>query len=275
MTVNYLEIRGSRNGTDATDRGSTAELVWSVWGSDSVNTCRTAMQSVVPGTYDGLILKSVSWEHLGNETFEFRASYVSPEKADKSEPLDVGEYTFSFDTGGGSVQRKYSTGTTSFAKSGGTAPNFKGAIGVKQDGVAQEVEGVEVGIPAMKISIRKRVANATLTLSYVNTLYQLTYTVNNGEFLGFAAGELLFIGATGQQATNSDPEVTYNFIASPNVTGMAIGDISSIAKDGHEYLWVYFGVTEDSTAGQTVKTPHAAYVEKVYEEADFSGLGIV
>lgn len=275
MTVSILEIRGSRNGTDATDRSSSAELVWSVWGSDDLATCKAALVSSVPDTYDGLIYKSLTWEHLGNGTWEFHASYVHPDKADRDNTLDVGDYSFSFDTGGGTVNRKYSIATTSYAKSGETAADFKGAIGVVQDGFAQQVEGVDVGIPALKFSVRKRFANADLTTGYVNTLHALTYTTNNATFMGFAAGELLFVGASGQQGTDSDPEVTFNFIASPNVTGLSVGDITSIAKKGHEYLWVFFESIEDATAKATVKRPKSVHVEQVYGSSNFSSLGIV
>lgn len=270
MTVQHVELRGSRSGSDATDRSGTAELVWSVWGSDDLDTARNHIVTYVPSTFDGLAYKSLTWEHLGAGAWEFRASYVHPDRADRNATLDVGDYTFSFDTTGGTVQRKYSLASTAYPKPGETAGSFKGAIGVTQDGV----EGVEIGIPALKFSVRRRFAQASITLSYVQTLAAMTYTTNNDTFLGFAAGELLFIGASGQEGLESDPEITFNFIASPNVTGLMIGDISSIAKGGHEYLWVYFEPIEDDTAKLTVRQPKSVHVEQVYEQSDFDNLGI-
>lgn len=271
MTVEYVEIRGSQSGSDASDRTSTAELAWSVWGSSTLATVKSTMNSVVPAAFDGLILKSVSWEHLAADKWEFRASYVHPDKADRDNTLDVGDYTFSFDTSGGTVTRTQSLATTKYAKTGETAADFKGAIRVTKDGV----EGVEIGIPALKFSIRKRFANADLDLAYINALHAMTYTTNDDTFLGFSAGELLFIGASGQEGTDSDPEITFNFIASPNVTGLTIGDITGVAKTGHQYLWVYYEDIEDTSANQTVKRPRSCYVETVYQASDFGDLGIV
>lgn len=274
MTVSSVELSGSRSGTDATDRSSTAELKWRVWGSSTLATVKTHMESVVPSTYDGLIYKSLSWDHDGAGVWEFRASYVHPDRSDERSTLDLGDYTFSFDVGGETVTRTVSLDTTSYAKSGETAPDFKGAIGVVKEKGESKVEGVEVGVPSLKFSIRKRMAQASITMDYVRTLKALAFTVNDDTFLGWAAGELLFIGATGQEGTDSDPEITYHFIASDSVSSLTIGDITSIAKAGHEYLWVFFEDIEDATAEMTVKQPKAVYVEQVYGEGDFESLGI-
>ena len=44
------------------------------------------------------------------------------------------------------------------------------------------------------------------------------------------------------------------------------------SKKGWEYLWGRYA--EDAAAKAIVKRPAAAYIEKVYEEGDFAGLGI-
>lgn len=276
MSIYHIELSGSRTGTDATDKSSAADLVFGVYGSTNPLSCKSYLteNNVIPDEYDGLVFRSLSWEHNGYDCWEFTAHYVHPDIADRNQDLDVGDYTFSFDTSGGTVVRSVSLATTKYAKTGETAADFKGAIGVKQNGPDTEVEGVEIGIPALKFSIRKRVVRATLTLNYIKLLSDMTYHYNSSEFLGFPAGELLFTGASGQEATDSDPEVTYNFIASPNATNLTIGDITGVAKLGHEYLWVYFENASDEAAQRTVKRPLSAYVEQVYESADFNSLGI-
>ena len=72
----------------------------------------------------------------------------------------------------------------------------------------------------------------------------------------------------------ADWEISFRFAASPNVTGLTIGEMTGIDKKGWEYLWVRYADAEDATAKALVKLPIAAYVEKVYEEGDFSQLGI-
>lgn len=277
MTIKHVELSGSRSGTDATDRSSDGELTWRVWGTISHDAARDylADNEIVPAIYDGLIFKKLTWSHDGGGVWLFTASYVHPDQSDSQSTLETGDYQVSFDTGGGTVTRTVSLGTTSYAKGGETAPDFKGAIGVVRDKSESKVEGVEVGIPALKLSIRKRQPNAVITLDYINTLKSMTFRKNNAPFLGFATGELLFVGAQGSQGTDSDPEVTYNFIASDNVDSLTIGDISGIVKAGHDYVWVFFEDIEDTAAKMTVKQPKAAYVEQVYMDGDFANLAIV
>ena len=79
-------------------------------------------------------------------------------------------------------------------------------------------------------------------------------------------------GLPGSKRGTDDWEITYRFAASPNVTGLAVGPITGIAKKGWEYLWVRYADAEDEHV--LVKRPIAAYVEQVYELGNFAGLGI-
>ena len=73
---------------------------------------------------------------------------------------------------------------------------------------------------------------------------------------------------------DDDWEITFRFAGSPNRSGLSVGPIGNIAKKGWEYLWVRYADAEDAASHSLVKAPLAAYVEKVYEEGDFSDLGI-
>jgi hypothetical protein len=98
--------------------------------------------------------------------------------------------------------------------------------------------------------------------------------VNGSGFKGFTKGEVLFLGASGSKRGLEDWEITFRFAASPNVTGLSLGSITGIAKEGWNYLWVRFTDDEDATAKALIKRPIAAYVEQVYPYGNFSGLGI-
>jgi hypothetical protein len=276
MAIKHVELKTSRAGTDTTDRTDDAQLVYSVWGSSDVDELRNHIKAYVPAYYNNLIYDKLGWQHLGGDVWEFTAFYKHPDESDEEQRdnLQTGEYVFSFDTSGGSTKRMVSLATTKYAKTGETAPEFRGAIGVERDGGEIKVEGVEIGIQALKFSIHKRMPRTTITTDYVKTLSQLTYTTNNAAFLGFAIGELLFVGASGSQGTNSDPEITFNFIASPNASALTVGEITGVSKKGHEYLWAFFEKIEDSSAKVTVAQPKAAYVEQVYSSSDFTLLGI-
>jgi len=104
--------------------------------------------------------------------------------------------------------------------------------------------------------------------------FALTGKVNNASWKGFAAGEVLFLGVSGSKRGEDDWEITFRFAASPNRTNIQIGNITVASKKGWEYLWVRYADVEDGGSNTLVKQPVAVYVEKVYEEGDFSALGI-
>lgn len=110
-----------------------------------------------------------------------------------------------------------------------------------------------------------------VTPAYRGTLFNLTGKVNNASFKGLAAGECLFLGASGAKRGSDDWEITFRFAGSPNRTGITVGGIS---KKGWEYLWVRYADVEDTASNTLVKRLVAAYVEKVYEEGNFAALGI-
>jgi len=80
------------------------------------------------------------------------------------------------------------------------------------------------------------------------------------------------LGASGSKRGDDEWEITFRFAASPNVTGLTVGDITGVDKKGWEYLWVRYSDAEDQKV--LVKQPTAVYVEKVYESGSFAGLGI-
>ncbi len=137
-----------------------------------------------------------------------------------------------------------------------------------------KVEGVEIGIPALSFQIRRRFANAAITFGYLRNLVLASFTTNNATFRGFAAGEVLFTHASGSQATQGDPEITYNFVASPNLTGLTIGGVSGIEKKGHEYLWIWNRPDVDTENLLLVPKVKYVSVAQVYDSSNFSLLGI-
>ncbi|MBC7077795.1 MAG: hypothetical protein H5T92_05745 [Synergistales bacterium] len=85
---------------------------------------------------------------------------------------------------------------------------------------------------------------------------------------------MLFLGASGSKRGEEDWEITFRFAASPNATGLTVGEITGIAKKGWEYLWVRYADDVDDDAKVLVKRPIAVYVEQVYQYGDFSQLEI-
>ena len=81
------------------------------------------------------------------------------------------------------------------------------------------------------------------------------------------------MGATGQRRSADDWSLTFTFSRSQNVTSLTVGDITGINKKGWEYMWVKY-VDDTDINDYLIRKPIGVYVERVYEESDFSDLGI-
>ena len=132
------------------------------------------------------------------------------------------------------------------------------------------VEGVDITVPVYHFAETHYLAADVVTETYRGVLFSLTGRINNSAFKGFAAGECLFLGATGSMRDLGDWEINFRFAASPNATGLTIGNITGISKKGWEYLWVRYADVEDGAAHTLVKRPVAVYVEQVYEYGNLS-----
>jgi hypothetical protein len=251
---------------DSREVGSdSAELAYIIRGTDDGFAAKVALDSVAPVLFAGLAYQSSHVERIAEEIWEGTVRYGQLERP------ETGDSSYQFDTGGGTQHITQSLQTVGrYAPPGKTAPDFQGAIGVTHD----NVEGVDITVPVYNFSETHYIPSTSVTPAYKATLFFLTGKVNAGPFRGFAPGEVLFLGASGSKRGQDDWEITFRFAASPNVTGLVIGDITGINKKGWEYLWVRYADDEDAAAKVLVKKPIAAYVEQVYQYGDFSGLGI-
>lgn len=284
MTVKVREIAGSEQGTESYDTAeATIEMV--TLSDDhseqrSMLDCRAAVFGYLNATYpDGYVVEAgypLKLDKLSRDFDDEGDCWLW--KADYNYKPFESQIRWSFDSTGGSIRVTHSKNTDKYPNS--TAPNFNGAIQV-QNGEAQ---GVDVIIPALKLTAVYRWPKNTITPAYVNMLASMSGCVNSAAFgalplasppfSGYQRGEMLFLGASGEIVPNLSTEITYQFAASANATGLTIGSITGIEKRGHEFLWVLFEDDEDTTAKRLTKKPLAAYVERVYTEVDFSTLGI-
>jgi hypothetical protein len=287
MTAVALERVDSQSGEMGL--AGTAELIFTVTGTADFSDAYSALVDEAPTEFDdpdvrkGLVPKTYSLVPVcidedanygyGDGKWTGTVKYAAPENI-RTKPK-TGDRVITFDTSGGTQHITQSISTAhKYAPLGKTAPDFKGAISVTHD----SVEGCDVVVPTFKFSVTAYIADEDVTPTYIGKLYALTGKINNAEFtvLGFGAfqaGELLFLGsAATQRGDGSDWEVQWHFAASPNKTGITIGDIQNVEKKGWEYLWVRYEDTDDTTAKSIVKRPTAVYVEKVYDEGDFGDL---
>lgn len=252
-----------------------AESQWLVRGASTAYAARSAVESTAPTTLINTDLKRTNVEVRllegvdSTNAWLARVQYTRPGAKSQDPPVPGEAARWSFETTGG--QQHIEVGEShvnSYAPAGETAPDHDGAINVTEDGV----EGVDVGAPTFRFSLTKAFNDGSEPSA--STLADLTFTTNQATFQGFAAGEVLFLGATGSQRDDGSWEITFTFERRKNRTGLTIGSITGIAKKGWEYLWVEFRQDTDATAGRRVRLPIAVHVEQVYESGDFSQLGV-
>ncbi|HBO45788.1 MAG TPA: hypothetical protein DD670_18065 [Planctomycetaceae bacterium] len=263
MGVSVTEKFGSRQTSEG--ENPSIELRFTIAGSDDDIEVKTSLLAASPVFYDGLVRQSAQIEQIGPLLWDGSVRYGQRKRP------ETGDSNFAFDTGGGTQHITQSLQTLGrYAPVGVTAPDFQGAIGA----TSESVEGVDVTVPVYNFSETHYIAAEMVSGAYKAALFALTGRVNAASFRGFAAGEVLFLGASGSKRGEEDWEITFRFAVSPGATGITVGPITGINKRGWDYLWVRYQDAEDAAAGALVKRPVAAYVERVYYDGDFSGLGI-
>lgn len=263
-----------------------AEFLYLVTGTDDEQTALAAVKAEAAATYtfangsgsgDDVKLprQPVELEPIlidgTRSMWEARVRYGVNSWASRSPPQE-NDNVYSFDTTGGTEKITQSKATVSVSvPSGLSTPDFKGCIG--WDG--KNVNGCEIVVPAFRWEEKVYLADARVTNAYRITCHNLTGKVNDAEFRGFPAGDVLFLGVRGSRTGDGDDdlwELTFSFAASPNGTNLTVGDITVPAKKGWEYLWVFY---EDAVSGNVkARRPRAAVVERVYDTASFAQLGI-
>lgn len=216
-------------------------------------------------------------EDSAGRIFEGTARFE--EETDEVDDVEFGSWPSSFTTTGGSARKSRSLGTRAYPVYG-TAPDFNSMIGWN----GEEFEGVDAIVPAFSFELSRTTGEGFIADfgTFANEIAQFVGTVNEGRFMGFQPGNVLFNGITSgnlqkKEATETTDAynywtLTYSFTASP-ATEFQVGP-TTIAKKGWEYLWYLTEKSFDETTGLVVPVIRAAYVEQVYPYSDFSKLGL-
>ena len=125
-----------------------------------------------------------------------------------------------------------------------------------------------------------------LPCEFVEMLRDFTATTNNADWKCFKHGEVLFKGVTGARRGTGDWELVFNFSVVKNLVNATYPDptpsdpnnVITYSKKGHEYLWVYpftwIEADQQQQQGKAAVQRIALYVEQVYNESDFTQLGL-
>ncbi|TXH48565.1 MAG: hypothetical protein E6Q97_24470 [Desulfurellales bacterium] len=230
-----------------------------------------ALLASVPPILDGLVIDTPDVDEVYPGIWDATVTWITQtrkdEKDEQEKEEEVGSVEVSFDTTGGTIHRTQGIGDTRIY--GPDAPDNHGAIGLTDDGV----EGVDVPAPALSWTETHVFPKTAISWSYVKTLRALTGRTNDATFRGQAAGEVRYLGTTGQPQ-GSKYVLTFKFESSENATGLEIDAITGIEKKGWEYLWVRYQTVKDAVAKMLTKKPVGVYVQQVSEQGDFSLLRI-
>lgn len=241
----------------------------------------------VEGLLQGCLLRTITMAPDGPDAWKANCAYSEAklQQKEKEKLAAIGQYRISFSSKSQTLKQYTAKSTTSYAATGDTAPDFKGAINVNAEG---EVEGVESVVPSLVVTITQRMEGATLTPAYALTISNLIGMYNNATFLGFPAGTMQLTAGDGSLSFEipnpnteagdpippQDRELSFEFLYSPNLTGLTIGTVTGITKQGHQYMWTLWRDSID--AGKVFRKPRAVYVQDLFgvEPADFTLIGL-
>jgi len=285
MPITVYEKHGSPDGrfvNPVDGAGSSFTYTYVVLGTGNVTTATGTVAAVAPLFYladDSQILVRQEFipKVVGPTSWEIGVRYGTEDDRKSHEVPEAGFWRFSFDTTGGThkITQSLETIHRVEADPADPAPDLKQAIG--WDG--KRVNGVDVVVPKLEFDITAYYAPATITAGYMKDLARKTGRTNDGAWLGFDEGEILYMGSTGDGDVPlaCGPRVkpipiVHKFAASENVTDLAVGDMTVPSKKGFEYLWVRYKQIESDDTTNIIPKPVHAYVERTYEKTDFAAL---
>ena len=285
MPITVYEKHGSPDGrfvNPVDEAGSSFTYTYVVMGTSNVTTASSVVATASPLVYlanDGqlLIRQEFIPKVTGPDSWEIGVRYGTEDDRKSHEPPEAGFWRFSFDTTGGThkITQSLETIHRVEADPADPAPDLKGAIG--WDG--KKVNGVEIVVPKLEFDITAYYPPASINAEYMKNLARKTGRTNDGEWLGFAEGEVLYMGSTGDGdvslvsgARVKPIPIVHKYAASENVTDLEIGDMTVPAKAGFEYAWVRYKQIESDDATNIIPKPVHAYVERTYEKEDFAAL---
>ena len=210
-----VELVGSREGTQSAS--PSLILRFAVFGTDDDFQVRALVGAAAPATYDVLVKQQIHTHQEGPGVWFGDVEYGA---AKLGEP---GTAEWSFEIGGSATQHiTQSLDTAGKYVAEGTAPDFKGAIGVRNDGNGLAVDGVDIDLTSFAWSETHHLAYTAVTPAYINTLYGLRGKVNDAAWRIFDRGEVRLVAISGSARGEWTVPITFSFEASHNVTDLAM-----------------------------------------------------
>lgn len=260
-TVLYL-VTGTEDGTLGAPVSCEPEDAWA-WALENLP------QELVGMALVRVVHKEVVNEaqHLMQAEYKFGQSEEDGKKTEDGvliNPFITVETT-------GKTERVYyslATKSTKVPSDGPIIPNiieFDGGINVGESGP----EGVD--IPAKNFTWTEKwyFQKNTVSWAYLASLGNLTGTINDDTFRGFAPECVMFLGISFSPETNSNYHVvTFSFQYNKGGTDYWVEKFEEFQKSGWDYIWLYSVETVDAN-GNKVRKPVQLNQEQVCWHKDF------
>lgn len=266
MAITVREMGRSRSISENRNGDGEGTLAYVASGSTDVDDIELAVLTKAPATFRDMKLDSYSINPLKGDSWDAKLKY-------NTRKLDDGEYRISFDTTGAMARVTQAFDYTDYTIPGtsSTAKDSKGAIQVNAEG---RVEGVDVGIGQLNLTVRARIPADFITQDYIDALTDLTYTTNFESYLGYAAGRLLFLGVQGDITIGQSTDLNFMFAVGRHIEDLTLGEIEGIDKAAHDYIWITYEDQEDDNSNSLVSVPKHVHVDQVYLPGNFNLLYI-
>ena len=279
-TINGVSFGEAAEGSPiVTSKPPACKKLYKVWGTaDGYVAKRTVRNNI-----EQALMVEQSYIYLQDVTVEREGKAEDVWTATAVWGLQV--FPVQFETGGGTAKFTHSLQTRGMycAQNVQCVPDFNGGIGYN----GESFEGVDITVPQFSWTECHTWKIQQVNWNYVVGVNYMVGKTNSEYFRSFAPGEVLFMGACGGWQKNEDEcDITYRFMASPNMSNLRIpgfdfdgGQAQYIEKGGWDYLWIYYkgtiakGKKADGSVGDNsyaIHKPVGCYVERVYDSADLN-----
>lgn len=282
MTIYIYEDWDSAEYTGSYTKGSSGSLKVYIEGTNDFQSATAAVMAWLPSErwdltseYGYLLLESFGpVKRISEYCFECPANYVDPEgSGSKKDPPKLGEFKMEYDFSAATTKATFGEKNrfTSYVDPAYNDPNPNGAINYTKNDGKIKVNGIDLRIPGLKLTISYRLPRGQITAARMRGVRAKMFNRNNAVFLGWKRRELLFVGANASQAVFGLPEIRLDFETDIEVK-KKFGDIPLVTKPPHDYLDVVYDTEADEAAHAVVAKPIAAYVHHFFDDTSFPSL---
>lgn len=245
---------------------SSVGRIWFVRGATDETDAIATVAGAAPASIGGMVLKNITVDEEILGGYRCLASYGMFQK---KEPPQTGESQFNFEI---NVQplRVYAP-IGSITTYGSNLPTIS-LIGEQLDGGPPE--GVDVYEPVHSESETHYIPSANITPSAKLIIKSLVGKTNASMFKGHAAGEVLLNAVSGSKRGADDWEVTFRWLVKENLSGITVGPISGVAKQGWQHMWPLYRPQKDGSQPYVVNTIVGVAVATVFRSGNMFNLGI-